>query len=949
MTPATWQQLKAMLGLRSPKRSGAAAECSHEGGPGSKTQADVATKSGESTIDSLVPRTPELHGQQPSEPSHSFTVGEIVAGRFEILRFINSGGMGEVYEGWDSVLRERVALKTIRYEIASSPFVIEHFKREVKQARVISQVNVCRVYEVFSHTQSTGEQIWFLTMELLEGETLSRRLHRQGPIPPDQALELIDQMVAGLAAAHDLGVVHRDFKSSNVMLVKRKTGGTRAVITDFGLARNVSTELGNRPEAPGVGTLQYMAPEQEREGQVGFASDQYALGVVMFEMLTGQRPSRPCAAGRVLWPSAGLDPRWQAAINRCLAYRPEDRFKHVRDVVSALNPERRTKSNWITAAGFVVTAILIGLIFLRVQEGRRRVQGVLQLTPATDLSVGPSLTRNGKFVAYSSDRAEAGNLDIWVQRLPSGVPVRITTNAAVAGRASIAPDGSAVVFRSERNGGGIYLAEVPTGGEHLLVPGGRDPLFSPDGRSIVYWIGDRDDTFPSGRLFLYSLKDGTSTRMVPDFVDARFPVWSSSGAFILFAGCRAADVPLPSCTEWWATSRDQTRVRNTGGLTLLRKLQIQPTEVSGWYGDRVLFTGKRNATTSLWEVPMLEADLQVFGQPQQLTAGDAREVDGSLADDGTIVFEHFTGALHVWWIANASNPGATQAIKVTQDAAVDITPNISPNGHWLAFSRGLGSRRDIWIRDMRSGIESLFLSSTLDKLSPIVDDSGETIAFEERHSEGPSVFASTRGQPVERLCRQCSNPTGWFDGDKGIFYTSGVPSKIKMVDLKTKEERVILEADGTSLSDAAWSPQNQYLLFTASVDGNTKQVFAVLYPKSTQRVTGRWIPITSREDFSERPRWSGDGKTVFYLSTRDGFSCLWGQHFDMASSQTATMPFAVMHYHNARFSPARVVSRSFNLSVSGDSIYLNVGETNSSIWTGVLKRRGLIRFFENDK
>src|ERR1700752_3308912 len=151
MTPTRWQQVKAMLGVRSPERSGAAGERSQEGGPGSKTQADVATKSGESTVDGLVlPRTPELHGQQLSEPSHSFNLGQIVAGRFEILRFINSGGMGEVYEGWDSVLQERIALKTIRYEIASSPFVIEHFKREVKQARVISQVNVCRVYEVFS-------------------------------------------------------------------------------------------------------------------------------------------------------------------------------------------------------------------------------------------------------------------------------------------------------------------------------------------------------------------------------------------------------------------------------------------------------------------------------------------------------------------------------------------------------------------------------------------------------------------------------------------------------------------------------------------------------------------------------------------------------------------------------------------------------------------------------
>ena len=173
-----------------------------------------------------------------------------------------------------------------------------------------------------------------------------------------------------------------------------------------------------------------------------------------------------------------------------------------------------------------------------------------------------------------------------------------------------------------------------------------------------------------------------------------------------------------------------------------------------------------------------------------------------------------------------------------------------------------------------------------------------------------------------------------------------MPSKIKMVDSKTREEKVVLEADSTSLNDASWSPQNQYLLFTASKDGNTKQVFAVLFPKSTRVVTGEWIPITSESEFSDRPRWSGDGKTVFYLSTRDGFSCVWGQHFDIESGRATPKPFAVMHYHNPRFSPARVMSRSFNLSVSGDSIYLNVGETNSSIWTGVLKPRISAPFLE---
>ena len=182
------------------------------------------------------------------------------------------------------------------------------------------------------------------------------------------------------------------------------------------------------------------------------------------------------------------------------------------------------------------------------------------------------------------------------------------------------------------------------------------------------------------------------------------------------------------------------------------------------------------------------------GKPQQLTAGDAREGDASLADDGTIAFEHFTGALHVWRVAHASNPKEVIATKVTMDAAVDISPNISTNGDWLAFSRGFGNRRNIWIKDMRSGTESLFLSSDVDKLSPIVDNSGEIIAFEERDVDGPSVFTLTRGQPARKLCTGCSNPTGWFDGGRAVLYREGVPSQIKMADPKTREAKIVLEA-----------------------------------------------------------------------------------------------------------------------------------------------------------
>lgn len=901
-------------------------------------QLEDGSKSETQTVDFLGSSTlANLHRRPPPRRTPSLRVGQLVSGRFEILRFLNSGGMGEVYEAWDTDLKERIALKTIRLDIASSPIAIERFKREVKQARTISHVNVCRVYEVFSDELISGDRIWFLTMELLEGQTLSEHLREHGPLPAAPALGLIEQMAAGLAAAHELGIVHRDFKSSNVMLVNAGDGRTRAVITDFGLSLNILSELGSG-QAPREGTRDYMAPEQERGGYVGFAADQYSFGVAVCEMLTGRLPIRPVSVGKVLLPQGFPSRRWETVVHRTLEYLPEDRFKSVSDMVAALNPKGFSRSAWISVAAFALATVLVVAALVLGKRQGSRLEKVAQLTPGTDFSRSPSISRDGKVVAYSSDRAESGNLDIWVQSLSGGRPIRVTTDPADDGEATISPDGSSVVFRSERDGGGIYLAKVSGGSERLLVPGGREPQYSPDGRSIAYWVGDRDATVASGGLFLLNLEDSATERLGGDFLDARTPVWSSTGEYVLFSGCRSAHQPMPACSEWWVTSADGKRIQSTGALALLRKEQILPFVVGGWNHNTVLFSGRRGSITSLWELSLSETNPRAVGIPSQLTAGDAREVAASIADDNTIAFEHFSGALHVWRIDDASNqrPGAPK--KVTQDAAVDISPFVSHNGSWLAFSRGSGNQRDIWVKDLKLGTEAPFLSSSLDKLYPIINDSGKTIAFEQRDAYVPSIFALTVGQTPKQICNGCSDPTGWFDEDRAVLYRQGTPSKIKIADVNTGESEVVVEAHEFSLDDASWSPENQYLLFTATAKDGGKQVFAVSFPAYTRRVTGKWTPITPKSEFSYRARWSGDGRTIFYLSTRDGFSCVWRQYFDKHSGKATSKPIAVMHYHNPRFSPARVAERSFNLSVAEDAIYLNVGEANASIWTAVVKR-----------
>jgi TolB-like protein/Flp pilus assembly protein TadD len=302
------------------------------------------------------------------EQPYSFTAGSLIANRFEILRFLNRGGMGEVYEAWDLELKERVALKTVRSDIAFNPTVLERFKREVKQARGISHPNVCRVHELFSHDAGSQGKIWFLSMEFLDGVTLFDHIRHRGSMEPAAALPLVEQMVHGLIAAHALGVIHRDFKTGNVMLVSHGPGRVRAVITDFGLALNVLGPREGLREPGGQGTPAFMAPEQRETGEVTFLADQYALGVVICEMLTGSRPiqtesNRPGAKPSIKLPDGISDPRWKGVVLRCLQTQPEDRFKSMEEVLAALTPPRTParKWAWAAAAALLSLAVVVGI------------------------------------------------------------------------------------------------------------------------------------------------------------------------------------------------------------------------------------------------------------------------------------------------------------------------------------------------------------------------------------------------------------------------------------------------------------------------------------------------------------------------------------------------------------------------------------------------------------
>jgi serine/threonine protein kinase len=275
---------------------------------------------------------------------------QVLAGRFCIVRLIARGSLGVVYEARDQERDTEVAVKTVHHRLAADSAAMDRLRSEVLLARRVRHPGVCRVFEIYALRTRAGDPLHFLTRELINGASLSERMARSGPFTTAEAFPLVMEMAEALAAAHAVGLVHRDFKPSNVLLVARGDGSrtARVVVNDFGIARALLPDRRRTEPFPALaaellGSLDHLAPEQLGGGPVTPATDVYALGVVVHQMMTGRLPSLhplgPLADSSVVPPAAlvpELEGRWNDAILRCLERTPGRRFQDPRQVIDAL-------------------------------------------------------------------------------------------------------------------------------------------------------------------------------------------------------------------------------------------------------------------------------------------------------------------------------------------------------------------------------------------------------------------------------------------------------------------------------------------------------------------------------------------------------------------------------------------------------------------------------------
>jgi serine/threonine protein kinase len=440
---------------------------------------------------------------------------------YRIVQKLGEGGMGVVYKAQDTHLDRPVAVKVLPPEKVDDPERKRRFVQEAKAASALNHPNIVTVYDI-----DTSDGVTFIAMEYVPGKALDEVLARK-TLRLNEALGYAVHIADALSAAHAAGIVHRDLKPSNIMV----GDDGRVRVLDFGLAKLTGTgeaaEFAATATAPPIseagavlGTFAYMSPEQAEGRPVDARSDVFSFGVVLYEMLARRHPFRrdsristmAAIIGEEPRPpsedSTGLPPEVDRAVLRCLRKEPQRRWQSMSDLKSVLEDLKEESESgklrpaaavaapssrrrlWVLS-GLVGILILSAVLFVWIRMRAPARSSDLELVPLTldaGLSTFASISRDGKIVAYASDRSGEGPLDIWVRHIDRPQPVR-TRDPSGALLPSVSPDGSRIVYRSNRR----WRVSSPT------RSAARNASWSPEDASTVLPRRQMDPLHAQGR------------------------------------------------------------------------------------------------------------------------------------------------------------------------------------------------------------------------------------------------------------------------------------------------------------------------------------------------------------------------------------------------------------------------------------------------------------------
>jgi serine/threonine protein kinase len=894
--------------------------------------------------------------------------------RYDVVERLGQGGMGVVYKARDTLLDRFVALKVLPPDKSADPARRQRLLAEAKAASALNHPGIVAVHDVVT---ADGQDV--IVMELVEGETLDERLARKRPTLAE-ALGLGAQIADALSRAHGAGIVHRDLKPANVMITR--DGSVK--ILDFGLAKLTQAPFTD-PEAPTMsrhaqtddhvvaGTIGWMSPEQAAGKTVDARSDLFALGLILYEMLTGRHPFRrgttadTLAAIREEEPEAptrlvpSLPVEAERAVLRCLRKDPARRWQSASDLSAVLadlkedsesgrgvvtaGPPRRHPLRWglVTGAALLaVVAAVAAILFLRREPAPPAPLELTRLTYDSGVSWLPSISPDGNLVAYSSDRGDKGDLDIWVRQIHQGEPVRLTHDPAHDLWPRFSPDGSKVAFISERDGGGIYVVGALGGPERRIAPSGLFPSFSPDGRFVIY--AEDPDRAPGMllRLFRVPAEGGTPEPFAPGFGvffppgSGAGPVWSPDGRFALAAGAPLDD---PGKRDWWVVPLAGGEPRSSGAMTELPKLDMVQFPSLWRPGRLLLLAGSTIEGMGLYQARISDEG-RIGGPAHLLSGGPGGTWSPSVSAHGRLALARWHWVVALW--EQTLEPGTGRAVgsprRLTGDAAPKFGLALTRDGRRLAFSIYGGPpeerRAEIHIRD-EGGQETVPVSRPVVEtitLSPCLSADGVSLAWTERAGGETATLVAPTGEATGReACRGCQ-PVAFVGGSDELLVNRG--NRLSRIRLADGAESAVVELKGPWLVKAAASPDGRWVAaVTAEPGGRRLRVLPLADPP---RSPEEWVEVAGGDAWVGAPAWGRDGQVLYYLSDRDDFVCVWGQRIDPATGHPTGDPFAVVHAHTMKADMQFPSKEPWILAVGGHRLVFNAGELTGDLFTAVL-------------
>jgi eukaryotic-like serine/threonine-protein kinase len=901
-------------------------------------------------------------------------IGRTIA-HYQILDKVGEGGMGVVYKARDTHLERFVAIKVLPPERVADPERKRRFIQEARAASALNHPNIITVHDI-----ACDAGVDFMVMEFVAGKTLGQLIGSKG-LKLGNALKYGAQMAAALAAAHAAGIIHRDLKPGNVMV----TAGGLLKVLDFGLAKlaePATTDLVTKDtlkprteEGAIVGTLAYMSPEQAQGKKVDARSDIFSFGSVLYEMITGRRAfqgrtnlstlsaivdKEPTAVSAI---APETPPELEKLIARCLRKDPDRRAQNMADLKLTLEdlkeesdsgrlraavPARLRVSAWVVPGLVLLVSAASGIIWWLTRSPnavRAPTPTLTRLTSDSGLTTDPALSPDGRLLAYGSDRAGEGNLDIYVRQVGGGEPLQLTRDPADEHQPAFSPDGTTIAFRSEREGGGIYSVSALGGPARRIALEGRNPQFSPDGKWIAYWVGSLEGASFSirdyCRIYVVPSAGGEPRRLRSDFAGATFPSWSPDGNHLLFLGNRDAKLPFEEAIDWWVMPLDSGPAIKTGALEATRNanlagsLQVYPWALPApaWQpqADSLVFSARSGDTTNLWRIGISPKTWKVTGAPERLTSGTMMEQSPSAASGpGGIVrvaFTSLTENLAIWSLPIEPNRGKVtgELKRLTQEAADDFFPSLSPDGNKMVWVSSRSGTQQVWIKDLRSGEESALTASRSVKYFACFSPDGSKVSFSESPLWNVYIVPASGGAP-EMVCEACGEATDWSSDGKRIIGNT-VDGRAWVLDVASRRKTDLLRTRHW-MATRAFSPDNRWFTF---LDGTFGRAYMAPFRGEAAIDESAWIDIMD----GEPAPWSPDGKLVYTLSGRDGYLCIWAQRLDAATKKPVGAPFAVFHSHNARISLSNQTEVS--VALGQDTMLFNMGERTGNIWMAEFK------------